>query len=79
LTQVGKIVEVEGVKIIGHENFPSLVASDASKLFAKNIFNFIELLVHKENKNISINLEDEIIKSALVAHQGQVVNDSLKS
>jgi NAD(P) transhydrogenase subunit alpha len=65
LTQVGKIVEVGGVKIIGHENFPSRVAADASKVFAKNIFNFVDLLVDKEKKIISIPREDEIIKSTL--------------
>lgn len=65
LTQAGKIIEVDGVKIIGHENFPSRVAADASKVFAKNIFNFVDLLVDKEKKIISINREDEIIKSTL--------------
>jgi NAD(P) transhydrogenase subunit alpha len=66
LTQTGKIVEIGGVKIIGHENFPSLVASDASKLFAKNIYNFLELLISKEKGALVINLEDEIVKSTLV-------------
>ena len=66
LTEVGKIKEVNGVKIIGHENFPSLVSSDASKLYAKNIFNFTELLVDKEKKIIAINLEDEIVKASLI-------------
>lgn len=72
LTQTGKIIEVNGVKIVGHENFPSLVAQDSSKLFAKNIFNFLELLIDKEQKKISINQEDEIIKSTLVCHQGSI-------
>ncbi len=67
LTQNGKVIEINGVKIIGHENFPSRVASDASKLFSKNIFNFFELLIDKEQKVISINREDEIIKSTLVS------------
>jgi H+-translocating NAD(P) transhydrogenase subunit alpha len=67
LTQKGKVVEVGGVKIIGHENFPSLVATDASKLFAKNVFNFFELLVNKETQSIAINREDEIIKATLMA------------
>jgi len=66
LTKVGQIVEVNGVKIIGYENFPSHVAADASKLFAKNIFNFFELLVNKENNSIAINHEDEIIKATLM-------------
>ena len=79
LTQVGKIVEVGGVKIIGHENFAGRVANDASKLFAKNVYNFIELLINKDNGSIVINLEDEIIKTTLVTHQNVVTNDSLKS
>jgi NAD(P) transhydrogenase subunit alpha len=66
-TEVGKVIEVNGVKIIGYENFPSRVAADASKLFAKNIFNFVELLANKNKTSIVIDLEDEIIKSALVA------------
>ncbi len=65
LTEPGKIIETNGVKIIGHENFPSRVSADASKVFAKNIFNFVDLLVDKEKKIISINREDEIIKSTL--------------
>ena len=72
LTQVGKVIEHNGVKIIGYENFPSRASSDASKLFAKNIFNFTELLVNKENNSLTINLEDEIIKTTLVANQGAV-------
>ena len=67
LTQKGKVVEVEGIKIIGHENFPSFVASDASRLFSKNVFNFFELLVNKENNSIAINHEDEIVKATLMA------------
>lgn len=66
LTEMGKVAEVNSVKILGYENYPSFVAADASKLFAKNIFNFIELLIDKDNKKISINLEDEVIKSTLV-------------
>lgn len=72
LTKAGEIIESNnGVKIIGHENFPSLVASDASKLFAKNIFNLIDLIVDKETSSIALNREDEIIKSSLVSDKGQ--------
>lgn len=67
LTETGKIKKVGGVTIIGHDNFPSLVSIDSSKLYAKNIFNFLELLIDKEKKNIAINLEDEILKATLVS------------
>lgn len=66
LTEIGKIKQVNGVTIIGHDNFPSLVSIDSSKLYAKNLFNFIELLTDKEKKNIAINLEDEIVKASLI-------------
>ncbi len=72
LTEVNKIIEVNGVKIIGYENFPSRVAADASKLLAKNILNFFELLISKENNSLAINLEDDLVKSTLVSHSGKV-------
>ncbi|MBU6339072.1 MAG: Re/Si-specific NAD(P)(+) transhydrogenase subunit alpha [Rickettsiales bacterium] len=72
LTKLEKTVEVNGVRIIGYENFPSRVASDASKLLAKNIFNFCELLINKESSTLNINLEDDLVKATLVSHQGNV-------
>ena len=78
LTKKDEIITHKGVKIIGHENFPSLVASDASKLFSKNIFNLLELQIDQESKELKIDLEDEIIKTSLVSHDGEVTNDSLK-
>lgn len=72
LTKLNEIVEINGVKIIGYENFPSRVPGDASKLLAKNIFNFLELLVNKEDGSIKVNLEDDLIKATLVSHEGNV-------
>lgn len=67
LTKLNEINDVNGVKIIGHENYPSLVSVDASKLYSKNVYNFVELLVNKEKKEISIDLEDEILKASLIS------------
>jgi NAD(P) transhydrogenase subunit alpha len=67
LTESGKVVEKFGVKIIGYNNFPSRIAKDASKLYAKNLYNFIELLTNQAEKSININLEDEIIKASLIS------------
>lgn len=72
LTESGKIVEKYGVKIIGHNNIASRIAKDASKLYAKNLFNFVEFFTDKNKKEIVINLEDEIIKSSLIVHDGRV-------
>ncbi len=66
LTESGKVVKKFGVKIIGYDNFPSRIAKDASKLYAKNLYNFVELITDKEEQKINIDLEDEIIKAALI-------------
>ena len=65
-SEPGKIVEKQGVKIIGYTNFASRISETASNLLAKNIYNFIELMYDKENKLIKIDQEDEIIKNVLM-------------
>jgi NAD(P) transhydrogenase subunit alpha len=61
-----KIVEKNGIKIIGYTNIASRISETASSLLAKNIYNFINLIYDKENKTIKIDKEDEIIKSVLI-------------
>jgi len=65
-SEPGKIVEKNGIKIIGYTNFASRISETASNLLAKNIYNFIELIYDKENKIIKIDKEDEIIKNVLI-------------
>ena len=65
-TEVDKIVENNGVKIIGESNILNKLPISASSLYAKNVFNFIDNLFDKENKKININLEDEIIEKTLI-------------
>ena len=66
LTEVDKVVEKNGVKIIGESNILNKLPISASSLYAKNIFNFVSNLFDKENKKININLEDEIIEKTLI-------------
>ncbi len=61
-----KIIEKNGVKIIGYSNYPSRIAGSSSSLLAKNILNFLELIFDKKNKVLKIDLNDEIIKGVLV-------------
>ena len=63
LTEVDKIIEKNGVKIMGESNILNKLPISASSLYAKNMFNFIDNLFDKENKKININLEDEIIQN----------------
>ena len=65
-TEVDKIVEKNGVKIIGEGNILNKLPISASNLYAKNVFNFVDNLFGKENKKININLEDEIIQKTLI-------------
>jgi len=65
-TEVDKIVEKNGIKIMGDSNILNKLPISASNLYAKNMFNFVENLFDKENKKININLEDEIIAKTLI-------------
>ncbi len=67
-TKVDEIVESNGVKIIGYSNYPSRIAEDCSKLYARNIFNFIDFLIDKKSNKIVIDYEDEIVKSSLISN-----------
>ena len=61
-----KVVDKNGIKIIGYTNIASRISETASNLLAKNIYNFIDLIYDKENKTIKIDKQDEIIKSVLM-------------
>ena len=65
-TEVNKIVEKDGVKILGEANILNKLPVSASNLYAKNVYNFISNLYDKENKKLNINLEDEIIDKTLI-------------
>ena len=65
-TQVDKIINIEGIKIMGETNILNKLPASASNLYAKNIFNFVSNLYDKENNKININLEDEIIEKTLL-------------
>ena len=65
-SEVDKIVEKNGVKIMGESNILNKLPVSASNLYAKNVFNFVNNLFDKENKKININLEDEIIEKTLI-------------
>lgn len=70
LTRAGETVEHAGVKIFGPINVPSTLGNHASELYAKNLLNFLDLLI--QDGNININLEDEIINDSLITHAGKI-------
>jgi NAD(P) transhydrogenase subunit alpha len=76
LSEAGKIVEHRGVTIMGLLNLPALLAGNASMLYAKNLQNFVDLVISKEGA-LAVNWEDEIIKETLVARDGKIVHPRL--
>lgn len=72
---IGETIEKHGVTIVGHPNLAGTVALDASLMYANNLYNLIENFWNKETKQMEINLEDEILKSCIVTHEGKIIND----
>jgi NAD(P) transhydrogenase subunit alpha len=73
LTENGKTVTVNGVRIIGKSDFPSDMPTDASKMFGSNVVNLLRIMVDKSG-NISIDLEDDIINSTVVVHRNEYIS-----
>jgi len=78
LSKINEIVSHKGIKIIGYDNFPGRVAKDASSLYAKNIVNFLSLIIGKKDKKIIIDWEDEIIKAVILTHDGKLKLEQFK-
>ncbi|MCX8505257.1 MAG: Re/Si-specific NAD(P)(+) transhydrogenase subunit alpha [Alphaproteobacteria bacterium] len=77
LSSVGKIVDHNGVKILGYANMPGRVAFDASALYARNLLAFFTPLVDAKAEGgakIKLNLEDEIVKATLLTQNGQTIH-----
>lgn len=76
ISEKGKTVKKYGVTIIGEPNIAALVPQHASEMYSKNILNLIQY-ISKEGK-ISLKLDDEIVKGALIAYNGEVINTRVK-
>ena len=71
LTEPGQTVVKHGVTLVGETNLPALVAADASSLYARNVLDFLKLIVNKEGA-LHMDLEDDIVAACLMAHEGTV-------
>ena len=63
---------------MGNTNLPGALAADASALYARNLFNFVSLLVDKKTGALAIDWNDEIVAGSGLTKDGQVVHPSLK-
>jgi proton-translocating NAD(P)+ transhydrogenase subunit alpha len=76
LARPGEVVDVGGVKIVGHLNVPSRIAASASSLYAKNLLAFLEILVDKSTKALAVKWDDEIVKATALTRDGAVIHPS---
>jgi len=72
-SEPGKIVDRNGVKIIGSTNLPARVATDASALYARNVLNFLALSLDLKSGEWKVARDDEIVQATLICDAGQVV------
>jgi proton-translocating NAD(P)+ transhydrogenase subunit alpha len=78
LAKLGEVVDVGGVKIVGHRNVPGRLAATASSLYAKNLYAFLEILVDKTTKSLAVDWNDEIVKATALTRDGAVVHPSFQ-
>ena len=77
LTKNDETVRHKGVSIVGNSRLPGTMPSDASKLYGKNVLNFLQLIIDKEG-GLNLNFEDDLVKGTCIAHDGMITNESLK-
>jgi NAD(P) transhydrogenase subunit alpha len=79
LTKANEVCEQHGVTIMGYTNLPGRLAVDTSALYARNLFNFVSLIVDKKTGALALNWDDEIVKGAGLTRDGEIVHPSLKA
>ncbi|MGX5819700.1 Re/Si-specific NAD(P)(+) transhydrogenase subunit alpha [Chitinophaga lutea] len=77
VTRDAETVQYNGVTVIGNSDLAATAASDASKLYARNMLNFLKLNIGKDQE-WQLNFEDDLVKGACITHGGEVVNDRVK-
>jgi H+-translocating NAD(P) transhydrogenase subunit alpha len=78
VTKNDETVIHNGVKIIGNSMLPADMPTDASRMFGKNMINFLKLIINKDG-SMNLNWDDDIVKGTAVSHDRQVVNERVKS
>lgn len=77
VTVNNQIIQHHGVTIIGNSNLPSTIPADASKMFGKNVFNLLKLMINKEGQ-VHLNFDDDIVKGCCMTHQGEIINERVR-
>ncbi len=78
LTKNDETVVHAGVTIVGQSNYPAQKSMDASRMFGKNVLNFMKLIIGEEGA-LNLNFEDDIVKGTCITNKGEVYNERVKS
>lgn len=76
MTKNKETVKYEGVIIVGNSALASSMPSDASKMYGKNIINFLQLMIDKEGK-LNLNFDDDLVKGTCIVHDGKIINEKV--
>ena len=66
-------IQLHGVTLVGNSQLPSEMPWDASKMYGKNVMNFLQLIINKEGQ-LNLNFEDDLVKGCCITHDGAVTN-----
>lgn len=78
VTKNNETITYNGVSIIGNSSLQSTMPGDASKMYGKNVLNFLALIINKEGQ-VNLNWEDELVKGSCITHGGEVVHERMKT
>ena len=78
VTKNNETINYHGVTIVGNSNLPATMPSDASRMYGKNVLNFLQLIINKEAQ-INLNWEDDLVKGSCVTHGGEITNERVRT
>jgi NAD(P) transhydrogenase subunit alpha len=78
-SELDKVVDINGVKVVGQGNLPSEVSRNASDMYSNNLVNLIDHFWDDEAKSLTLDPEDEIVQSSVITRDGAIVNETIKN
>ncbi len=78
LTKDDETVVHNGISIVGNSALAATMPADASKLYGKNVLNFLQLIIDKEAK-LNLNWEDDLVKGSCITHNGEIMNERVRN
>jgi H+-translocating NAD(P) transhydrogenase subunit alpha len=77
VTKNNETVLYNGVRIVGNSNLPAGMPADASRMYGKNVLNFLQLITDKEGQ-LNLNWDDDLVKGSCITHDGKIVHERIK-